>query len=48
MAISPVCDKCGKELTGYGGLLFGPPDSDGMSRKTHLCRDCYDAIVDSF
>lgn len=45
MAIRPVCDKCKRELTGFGGLLFGPPDENGMVRKFHLCQDCYREIT---
>ena len=48
MAIRPTCDKCGKELTEFGGLLFSPPDQYGKADKKHLCRACYEAIAQDF
>jgi hypothetical protein len=31
------CDKCGKELTQPGALLFSPPTDDGwLVEKLHL------------
>ena len=48
MAIKPVCDKCKKELDRFGGILFSPPNDEGMVRKFHLCKKCYDEIVSSF
>lgn len=44
MAISPKCDRCGKELDQPGGLLFSPPDDNGMARKYHLCKACFALI----
>ncbi len=35
------CAGCGKELRVNGALLFGPPDADDQSKKTHLCVGCY-------
>jgi len=40
MAIVLFCDACGSELNEVGGLLFGPPDAFGMTRKQHLCVTC--------
>lgn len=45
MSITPVCARCGKELTAFGGLLFSPPDKNDNVRKTHLCKDCYYEIM---
>lgn len=45
MTITPICSKCGTELTEFGGLLFSPPDADGRSKKWHLCRTCYDEVA---
>lgn len=42
--IAPSCDACHEELTEFGAILFGPPDSDGRVRKEHVCVACY-AIV---
>jgi len=48
MAINPVCDKCSKELTDFGGLLFSPPDVSGNTRKWHLCKKCYEELIKEF
>jgi len=42
MAISPVCDFCGSELKEFGGLLFSPPNKEGLVKKYHLCNMCYE------
>ena len=39
--ISIKCDFCDRHLNEPGGLLFGPPDGSGMSRKKHLCVSCF-------
>ncbi len=44
MAIEPKCDKCGKELKKFGGILLSPPDKAGMVKKNHLCQGCYKEI----
>ncbi len=44
MAIKPVCDKCKKELTAFGGILLSPPDAQNKVEKLHLCVSCYQAI----
>ena len=44
MSIKPVCDKCKKELTTFGGILFSPPNEKGMVRKWHICKPCYDIM----
>jgi hypothetical protein len=44
MAIKPTCDKCGKELKEFGGILLSPPDNDRKVSKYHLCKDCYEEI----
>ena len=43
MAIKPRCDKCGKELTEFGGILLSPPQGHTV-KKYHLCASCY-AVV---
>lgn len=48
MAITPICDKCKKELTQFGSLLFGPPNNKECAKKWHLCKKCYKKIIDSF
>ena len=48
MAIKPICDKCGNELSAFGGLLFSPPDSKNIVKKYHLCVECFDKLVSSF
>lgn len=48
MAIKPICDKCGNELTEFGGILFSPPDENSTVKKFHLCVACYKAIVEGF
>jgi hypothetical protein len=45
MSIAPKCDKCGEELTEFGGTLLSPPDENGLVRKFHLCKDCYRILV---
>lgn len=41
MAIKPVCDQCGKELTAFGAILLSPPNKKGDVAKYHLCVECY-------
>lgn len=48
MAINPICDKCQKELTSYGGILLSPPDSEGKVKKYHLCTGCYEECISTF
>jgi DNA-directed RNA polymerase subunit RPC12/RpoP len=48
MAIKPVCDKCGKELTEFGAILLSPPDQENNVKKLHLCKECYHKIVATF
>lgn len=45
MAIQPKCDKCKNELTEFGGILLSPPENN-LVRKFHLCKECYNSIVD--
>lgn len=47
MPISPICDKCHKELEEYGGILLSPPEEDGRVEKFHLCRNCYEKIKEN-
>jgi hypothetical protein len=43
MPIKPVCDKCGKELNDFGGLIFSPPKGRTV-RKYHICKNCFDSL----
>lgn len=43
--ISPICDKCKKELIQMGGILLSPPNSDGLVRKWHFCVSCYHTVA---
>lgn len=45
MAIRPLCDRCKKELTDFGGILLSPPDVKNRVRKFHLCKECYALIT---
>lgn len=45
MAIKPKCDKCGKELTEYGAILFSPPNGKNEVKKYHICVNCYKDIA---
>jgi len=36
MAIKPICDKCNKELTKFGAILFSPPDQKSNVKKYHI------------
>ena len=40
------CKKCGSEFE-QGALLFSPPNKKGKCKKTYLCKNCYDTIVQS-
>lgn len=44
MAITPRCDRCKKELTDFGALLFSPPDKKSSVKKFHLCKQCYKEV----
>ena len=48
MAINPICDKCKKELMNFGAILLSPPDKNDKVKKFHLCKSCYQDIIDSF
>jgi len=48
MSIKPICDKCQKELTDFGAILFSPPTNDSTVKKFHICKDCYQKITDEF
>lgn len=42
MSITPRCDRCGSELTEFGGLLFSPPMPNPMGtlvQEYHFCTD---------
>ncbi|HLP80116.1 MAG TPA: hypothetical protein VK158_05755 [Acidobacteriota bacterium] len=44
MAITPVCDKCKKELVDYGALFFSPPIHNTV-KKYHICKACYEILA---
>jgi hypothetical protein len=46
MTINPECDKCRNELNEFGGILLSPPDADNKVRKFHICKKCYEELVD--
>lgn len=48
MAIKPKCDKCGKELTEFGAILFSPPNDKSEVKKFHICVSCYQDIIQDF
>jgi hypothetical protein len=48
MSIKLICDKCKQELSDFGGILLSPPDKDGMVKKWHLCKECYEEIINNF
>jgi hypothetical protein len=41
----PPCDLCGRMQTVLGACLYGPPDSEGRTLKSHVCTLCYEKIV---
>jgi len=45
MAIKPKCNKCGKELDTFGGILLSPPDRKNKVEKFHLCKSCYNLFA---
>jgi hypothetical protein len=45
MAINPLCDKCGNELTEFGGILLSPPNDQNQVTKYHLCIECYQQLA---
>jgi hypothetical protein len=47
MAITPLCDKCKKELTDFGAILLSPPNNDSMVRRFHICKECYEKMKEN-
>lgn len=45
MAINPMCDMCGQELTEFGAILFSPPDAQSSVKKYHICKHCYNDLL---
>ena len=45
MAIKPVCEKCKNELEDFGGILLSPPDENEKVKKSHLCKKCYEEVI---
>ncbi len=48
MSIKPICDKCNKELTKFGAILFSPPDQKSNVKKYHICVKCFKEIIKAF
>lgn len=48
MSIKPICDKCKKELEDFGGILLSPPNQESQVKKFHLCKNCYQEIIERF
>ncbi len=48
MSIDPICDKCNEVLNEFGGILLSPPDKDNKVIKFHLCKRCYEKILEEF
>lgn len=44
--IKPKCDKCSEELNDYGAVLISPPTKESMVYKFHLCKSCYEKLID--
>jgi len=43
-----MCDKCNKELTEFGAILFSPPNKKNGVKKYHLCVKCCKEIIKTF
>jgi len=41
-----TCNKCKAKLNRAGALVFGYPDINSYCKKYHLCRDCYEDLVE--
>jgi hypothetical protein len=40
------CDKCGRELTEAGALVFSPPKGEAwIVEKYHVCANCWPKLV---
>lgn len=48
MAIKPHCDRCKKELNEFGAILLSPPNMQNEVQKYHLCKTCYELILNDF
>ena len=48
MSIKPICDSCGTELEEFGAILFSPPNSKSEVKKFHICKKCYNELVQNF
>lgn len=42
--IEVPCDICTKPLDRPGGLVFGPPDDYGNTKKRHVCVPCWQSL----
>ena len=48
MSIKPKCNKCNKELTEFGAILFSPPNESSEVKKFHICVECYNELIKEF
>lgn len=48
MTITPVCDKCKKELNNFGAILLSPPNQENSVKKFHICKECYEEIEEEW
>ncbi len=46
--IKPICNKCKKELDDFGAILLSPPNEDGNVKKIHICKECYNKIIEEY
>lgn len=45
MAIKPICDRCGNELSDFGAILLSPPNDINEVMKFHICKSRYEKIL---
>lgn len=39
------CDYCNNPMKELGGLVFSPPDENGMVKKYHACKSCFMKLI---
>ena len=40
------CDRCGRELSEPGALVFSPPTNEAwVVNKYHVCADCWPTVM---
>ena len=40
-----ICVTCDRPLRQLGGILLGPPTTEGFARQQHICVQCYPLFV---